>query len=235
MHLHLRSPDRHHDRRGDAEQGRVVGDRLRVVARRHRNDATCALLGREAEELVAGAAVLERGGELEVLELHVDVGTGDRGQRDGVGGRCSLDRSGDPRRCRFDVGRGHRERGRRARAIARDRRGGARWRRSAPPGARSTDCRAKRAGADRSGAESGDEDCARTHSEKPTSAPPPGRFVAHTRPWWRWTICSHDREAEPRAGLGACQRRAVEAIEHVGLVFGGDPRAAGRARPRRST
>ena len=65
-----------------------MGERLRVVARRHGDDAASPLLSRQGQQLVAGAAVLERRGELEVLELHIDVGTGDRRQRDGVRGRC---------------------------------------------------------------------------------------------------------------------------------------------------
>ncbi len=45
-------------------------------------------------------------------------------------------------------------------------------RRSAPLGARSTDCRAQRAGADRSGAESGDEDSVRVGQDRPSVALP---------------------------------------------------------------
>ncbi len=41
-----RRPRRHHDRRRDAEAARVVGDALRVVAGRHRDDAGAAFLRR---------------------------------------------------------------------------------------------------------------------------------------------------------------------------------------------
>ena len=42
VHLDLRRPHRHHDRRRDVQQGRLVGERLRVVARRHGDDAACS-------------------------------------------------------------------------------------------------------------------------------------------------------------------------------------------------
>jgi hypothetical protein len=50
---------RHHDRRGYAEQLRVVRDPLRVVAGRRRDHAAPALLGRELQQRVARAAFLE--------------------------------------------------------------------------------------------------------------------------------------------------------------------------------
>ncbi len=40
--LHERRRDRHHDRRRNAKPARVIGDRLRVIAGRHRDDAARA-------------------------------------------------------------------------------------------------------------------------------------------------------------------------------------------------
>ncbi len=54
LHLHERRRFRHHDRRRDAEALRVIGDALRMIARRHRDDAARALRRREARELGQG-------------------------------------------------------------------------------------------------------------------------------------------------------------------------------------
>ena len=56
----------------------MVGDRLRVVAGAHGDHAALALVSRERQQLVQRAALLERGGELQVLELEAHLGAGER-------------------------------------------------------------------------------------------------------------------------------------------------------------
>ena len=87
LHLHERGVGRHHDRGLDAEAGRVAGDGLGVVARRHRDDARSGARPRSAKQLVQRAALLERRGELEVLELHDDAGAEHLRQRVRPGAR----------------------------------------------------------------------------------------------------------------------------------------------------
>ena len=77
LDLHARGEARHDDRRRDAHALRVVGDRLGVVAGRDREHALGALGGRELRHLVERAALLERGGELQVLELEEDGAAAD--------------------------------------------------------------------------------------------------------------------------------------------------------------
>ena len=68
---------RHDDDRRDAELARVIGNRLRVVAGRH-GDHPARPLGRgQIGHLVEGAAILERTGDLQVLEFDVDLRAGD--------------------------------------------------------------------------------------------------------------------------------------------------------------
>ena len=59
----------HHDRRRDPEPVGVVGEALRVVAGRRGDDAAGPSRVGEPEQEVERAAFLERGRELEVLEL----------------------------------------------------------------------------------------------------------------------------------------------------------------------
>ena len=80
VHFGVRGALGHHDHRPDAEAGRVIGDSLRMVAGAHRNDAPCPFLGREQQQLVQRAPLLERSGELVVLELEEDFGPGQAGQ-----------------------------------------------------------------------------------------------------------------------------------------------------------
>jgi hypothetical protein len=47
LDLHHRRTNRHHDDGGNAEPPGMVGDALRVVARRHRHDATPTLVRRQ--------------------------------------------------------------------------------------------------------------------------------------------------------------------------------------------
>ena len=80
LDLHERGRYRHHDRDRNAQPPGVVGDRLRMIAGRHRNDAAGALGWRERSELVEGAALLERIGDLEVLIFDEDLRAGQRRQ-----------------------------------------------------------------------------------------------------------------------------------------------------------
>ena len=68
----------HHDRGGDAEATGMIGHALGMVAGGSGDDACLALGFRQVGETVQGAALLEGGGELEVLELHPDFGPGNR-------------------------------------------------------------------------------------------------------------------------------------------------------------
>ena len=72
---------RHHDRRRDAEAPGVIGHALRVVAGRHRDHAGGRLLRRQLRQPVQRAALLERGGVLQVLELQPELGAGDLRER----------------------------------------------------------------------------------------------------------------------------------------------------------
>ena len=71
-HLHRRGVGGHHDRRGDPEPARVIGEALRVIARRRRDHARGARLVGKLEQGVERAALLVGGGELEIFELEVD-------------------------------------------------------------------------------------------------------------------------------------------------------------------
>jgi hypothetical protein len=74
LDLGVRRAPRHHDGRGNREARRVVGHGLRMVAGAHRDDAAVAFGLGERKQLVQRAALLERGSELQVLELEVDLG-----------------------------------------------------------------------------------------------------------------------------------------------------------------
>ena len=63
---------------GMPSRARVIGDRLRVVAGRHGDDAARALGRRQRGELVERAALLERIGDLQVLVFDEDLGAGER-------------------------------------------------------------------------------------------------------------------------------------------------------------
>jgi threonine dehydratase len=90
LDLHGRREARHHDHRRNAEPLRVIGHALRVVARRHGDDAALTLRGRQRRQLVERPALLERRRELQILELQVHVGARDLGQRAGVQARRVL-------------------------------------------------------------------------------------------------------------------------------------------------
>ena len=89
--------NRHHDDGPNAEPAGVVGDPLRVIAGRDRDDAARALGIREREQLVEGTPVLEGAGILPVLELEDDLGAGDLAEAARRQCRRGHDR---PRHCR---------------------------------------------------------------------------------------------------------------------------------------
>jgi hypothetical protein len=81
LHLHAGREARHDDHRAHAQALCVVGHALGMVARAHRHHAARALAGRELREPIARAAFLERGGELQVLELEEHLRAYDLGER----------------------------------------------------------------------------------------------------------------------------------------------------------
>ncbi len=103
LHLDTRREARHHDHRPHTQLLRMVGHALGMVARAHRDDAPCTLLGVQLHQLVAGTALLERRRELQVLELEIDLGAHDLGQRVGVEAGRALDLALDALRGIADV------------------------------------------------------------------------------------------------------------------------------------
>ena len=78
--LHERRRHRHHDGRRNFQPLRVIGDRLGVVAGRHRDHAARALGGAQRRELRERAALLERVGDLQVLVFDEHLRAGQRGE-----------------------------------------------------------------------------------------------------------------------------------------------------------
>jgi hypothetical protein len=74
----------------------VIGDALGVVAGGHGDDAAPRLVCRQREQLVGGAALLERGNELLIFQLEPDLGPGDFGQRARMNERRTNHASGEP-------------------------------------------------------------------------------------------------------------------------------------------
>ena len=74
--LGRRGVTRHHDGGGDAQQLRVPRHRLGVVAGRHRDHAARALGRGQQRQAVGRAALLERAGDLQIVELQHDVDAG---------------------------------------------------------------------------------------------------------------------------------------------------------------
>ena len=85
----------------------MIGDALRMVAGRHGDDATAALLIGELQQRVQCAALLEGGGELQVLELYPDVGLGDARQRLAAQAGRMDDGALDARRGGANIGQGN--------------------------------------------------------------------------------------------------------------------------------
>ena len=71
--FHERRRLRHDDGRRYGKAAGVIGDRLGVVAGGHCDDAAAALFGAERGKLDAGAALLERVGDLQILVLDEDL------------------------------------------------------------------------------------------------------------------------------------------------------------------
>ena len=108
--LHHGRRGRHHDGRRNAEPGRVIGDTLGVVARRHGDHAAPLFLVRQGEQADQGAALLEGARILQVLELQPDFGAADLGQRARADARAVDEMTGQRGGCRFDVREGYRHR-----------------------------------------------------------------------------------------------------------------------------
>jgi len=81
LNLDARSEARHNNHRAHSQPLRMVSDTLRVVARAHGNDAAGALIKVELRQLVAGAALFERRGELQVFELQEHLRASDIRER----------------------------------------------------------------------------------------------------------------------------------------------------------
>jgi hypothetical protein len=79
-----------------------------VVSRAHRDHAAAALGLRQGQQLVERAALLERRGELQVLQLEENLRPGEPRQRAAVDARRALDRAGDALRGGANVGDGDR-------------------------------------------------------------------------------------------------------------------------------
>ena len=107
LDLHERRRHRHDDGGRDRQARGVVGDRLRVVARRHGDDAAFARRRIERGELVERAAVLERVGDLQVLVFDEDLGAGQRREFRRRQHRRAQHVPGDGAARRYDVGNGH--------------------------------------------------------------------------------------------------------------------------------
>ena len=190
-------------------EGGVVGECLRVVSRRHRDHAAGTLLGGEREQLVRAPRSLNDAVNWKFSNFtHTSAPV----MSDSVRGRAVGVRSTDPAiraRGGLDVRGRHRERGRGSRHRPDGRP------RSLPIGrvcskpfahcrGRSRPRRRRRIG----------------------SLPRPDRGDARRS---AATIAS----PRPDPGSVRARGRAVEAVEHMGLVLGRDARARGRARPRR--
>ena len=96
LDLRERRRQRHHDHRLHAEPAGMERDALRVVAGRGRGDAGRRLRRlRQALQLQAAAAVLERTGVLQVLELQEQAVAELLAEAHGLDGRRALDVAGD--------------------------------------------------------------------------------------------------------------------------------------------
>ena len=77
LHFDARREAWHHNHGAQAQALRVVSHTLRMVAGAHGDDAALAFFRAELRQFVAGAALLEGGGELQVLEFQEYLGPGD--------------------------------------------------------------------------------------------------------------------------------------------------------------
>ena len=91
LDLHHGRASRHDDGGGHAQPRPVIGEALGVIAGTGGDDPVAALGVIQLQELVQGPALLEGGGELQVLELHPHLGPGDLGQGAGMAHGRALD------------------------------------------------------------------------------------------------------------------------------------------------
>ena len=81
LHLDAGRQTGHDNHRAQPQALCMVSHALGVITRAHGNHTARTFLRRELCQLVAGAAFLEGGGELQVLKLQKDLGAGDVRQR----------------------------------------------------------------------------------------------------------------------------------------------------------
>ena len=112
--LDERSVIGHHDRDRDAQELAMVGEPEGMVAGAGGDDPAAARGGGQLEKRVAGPALLERAGALEVIQFAEDMGAHGLGERDGLGTRGDDDSTGDAAARGADVGKGDRH----ARSLA---------------------------------------------------------------------------------------------------------------------
>ena len=105
--FHQRCRNGHDDRRVDPQSGSVPGHGLRMVACGCRDDAGRFLRVVQREQLVESAAVLERGGVLQVFELQPDFRAADFRQCPGVDKRRTDDPVRDAVMGGVDICRGY--------------------------------------------------------------------------------------------------------------------------------
>ena len=110
LHLHERRRHRHDDGRRYRQPARVIGHRLGMVAGRHGDHAAAALVGAERRKLYAGATLLERVGDLQILVFDKNLGPGERRQRRRREQRRAQHMTGDRAPGSLDVGERHHRR-----------------------------------------------------------------------------------------------------------------------------
>ena len=94
--LDQRRRERHHDEGANASRGRMIGDSLSMIAGAGGDDAQGSLLRSEQSDAVQCAALLERAGHLQVLELEEDLLAGECGERLRVRAGRVIDRAAQP-------------------------------------------------------------------------------------------------------------------------------------------
>ena len=94
--FHVRRRHRHDNGRRHAEGLGVPGETLRMIAGGGGDDAAGAFFFREQHQLVERAALLERAGVLQVLELQPDLRAGDERQFFRMDERRARNPAGDP-------------------------------------------------------------------------------------------------------------------------------------------
>ena len=106
LDLHERRRHRHHDGGRYAKAARMIGDRLGVIARGHRDHAAAALVRVEGGKLDAGAALLERISDLQILVFDVNLRAGECRKRRRRQHWRAQHVAADGRTCGLDVGQG---------------------------------------------------------------------------------------------------------------------------------